>query len=60
MAKHLVIKDINNQFKYEYWVADRAPGHMVKYIIENLEEDKKIVGEIIDIRGGYRTELNSY
>ena len=59
-AEHLVFEDIESQYKFEYWVADRAPGHIVKYIWENMEENQTISGELIDIRGGYKTELESY
>ena len=41
-AEHLVFEDDaqeeGSQFKYEYWISDRVPGHCVKYIMENISE----------------------
>jgi len=59
-ADHIVLEGKGSDYKYEYWVADRAPGHIVKYRYENLPENQSMTGEIIDIRGGYRTRLDSY
>jgi len=59
-AEHIVIDIEESQFKYEYWIADRAPGHIVKYRYENSADNQFMTGEVIDIRGGYRTRLDSY
>jgi Prokaryotic membrane lipoprotein lipid attachment site len=59
-ADHIVLEEKGAEFKYEYWIADRAPGHIVKYRYENTAENQVMTGEIIDIRGGYRTRLDSY
>lgn len=63
-ADHIVFedKDIEEGYhiKYEYWLSDRVPGLSVKYIYENISEQETISGEVIDIRGGYKTQLESY
>lgn len=57
---HIVLEEEGSSFKYEYWISDRAPGHIVKYRYENKAENQIMTGEIIDIRGGYKTKLSSY
>lgn len=63
-ADHIVFEDKNVEegyhFKYEYWLSDRVPGLSVKYIYANITENETMSGEVIDIRGGYRTQLESY
>lgn len=59
-ADHIVMTDPESNSRYEYWIADRVPGYAVKYIFENREENSTFTGELIDVRGGYRTELDSY
>ena len=63
-ADHIVFEDKNVEegyhFKYEYWLSDRVPGLSVKYIYANISEQETIRGEVIDIRGGYKTQLDSY
>ena len=63
-AEHLVIEDVNkqggNQNRSEYWITDKVPGHCVKYIFLNNSDNEGLSGEVIDIRGGYRTRLDSY
>jgi len=59
-ADHIIIDIKEFQFKYEYWLADRVPGHIVKYRYENTGDNQVMTGEVIDVRGGYRTRLASY
>ena len=63
-ADHIVFEDKNvdegYHIKYEYWLADRVPGLSVKYIYANITENQTMSGEVIDIRGGYKTQLESY
>ena len=63
-ADHIVFedKDVEEGYhiKYEYWLSDRVPGLSVKYIFANITENETMSGEVIDIRGGYKTQLNSY
>lgn len=63
-ADHIVFEDINEEegyhIKYEYWLSERIPGLSVKYIYTNITENETISGEVIDIRGGYKTRLDSY
>jgi len=62
-AEHLVIEDDesdDNDFKHEYWLTDKVPGTCVKYIYNNISENETMTGEVIDIRGGYKTQLESY
>lgn len=59
-ADHIVMEDPESNGRYEYWIADRVPGYSVKYRFENTEENQIFTGELVDIRGGYRTELDSY
>lgn len=59
-AEHLVFQDEEEQFKSDYWLAERVPGRIVKYIYNNMAEGEIVSGEVIDIRGGYRTQLSSY
>ncbi len=56
-AEHIVIEDQNS---YEYWITDKVPGHCVKYIYQDKADNEGFSGEVIDIRGGYRTRLDSY
>ena len=61
---HIVFEDKNVEggyhIKHEYWLSDKVPGLSVKYIYANITENEIISGEVIDIRGGYKTRLNSY
>lgn len=63
-ADHIVIEDKNVEegyhIKYEYWLSDKVPGGSVKYIYANITENETISGEVIDIRGGYKTQMDSY
>ncbi len=62
-TEHLVIEDDesdDNDFKHEYWLTDKVPGTCVKYIYNDISENEIMTGEVIDIRGGYRTQLESY
>lgn len=62
-TEHIVIEDDEtdeNDFKYEYWLTDKVPGTCVKYIYNDISENTIMTGEVIDIRGGYRTQLESY
>ena len=62
-TEHIVIEDDetdNTDFKHEYWLTDKVPGTCVKYIYNNISENETITGEVIDIRGGYKTQLESY
>jgi len=62
-TEHLVIEDDesdDNDFKHEYWLSDKVPGTCVKYIYNDISENETMTGEVIDIRGGYRTQLESY
>jgi hypothetical protein len=61
---HIVFEDKDAEaeyhIKYEYWLSDRVPGGSVKYIYANITENETISGEVVDIRGGYKTQLESY
>ena len=63
-TQHLVFegKDEENQvqFRYEYWISDSVPGRCVKYRYENTGEKDYFGGEVSDVRGGYKTRLDSY
>ncbi len=63
-ADHIVFedKDVEQGYhiKYEYWLSDRVPGFSVKYIYANISDNETISGEVIDIRGGYKTQMKSY
>lgn len=62
-TEHIVIEDDEtdeNDFKYEYWITDKVPGTCVKYSFNDISENTTMTGEVIDIRGGYRTQLDSY
>jgi hypothetical protein len=52
--------DDDLEYKYEYWLTDKVPGGVVKYIYENISENETMSGEVIDIRSGYKTQLESY
>lgn len=62
-TEHIVIEDDESDdtdFKHEYWLTDKVPGTCVKYIYNNISENEIMTGEVIDIRGGYKTQLESY
>ena len=62
-AEHILIEDDEtdqNDFKYEYWLTNKVPGTCIKFIYNDISENSIMTGELIDIRGGFRTELDSY
>jgi hypothetical protein len=62
-TEHIIIEDDEsdvNEFRYEYWLSEKVPGTCVKYVFNNISENETMTGEVIDIRGGYKTQLESY
>ncbi len=63
-AEHLVYElkseDGQEEVVYDWWIADQAPGQLVKYRFANPKEKSSVDGELMAVRNNYRTQLNSY
>ncbi len=57
-ADHLVIKDTEDGYTYEWWLFAGVPGGLVKFL--HSDEDGEYKGELIEITKGNTTELSSY
>jgi len=63
-AEHIKIAepyaDGSGELAYEWWLAEDAPGRLVKYDWSDSAQDSGITGELVEIRRDYRTRLGSY
>ncbi len=68
-AEHFLIEDTyvpetegeeGYEVRYEWWLADKVPGDIVKYSWENLTDDTAITGELTSNKTGYKTRLDSF
>ena len=57
-ADHIVID--NQGQRWEWWASDKVPNGVVKYSGTNKTEGTLIEGELINLRGGYKSKLGSF
>ena len=68
-AEHVLIEDKYEpqaegekgyEVRYEWWLADKVPGDIVKYKWQNLTEKTSVTGEMVSHKTGYKTRLESF
>ncbi len=57
-TNHLLFTESAADYSYEWWISDRVPGKMVKFMWKSGGES--MTGELIKISNGNKTELNSF
>ena len=57
-ADHIIID--NQGQRWEWWASDKVPNGVVKYSGSNKTEGTLIEGELINLRGGYKSRLSSF
>ncbi len=45
---------------YEWWISDDAPGKLVRYRWSESSEEGEYLGELVEHRKNYRSQLNSF
>ena len=48
------------EVSYEWWIADDVPGNLLKFEWNNISEGFVLKGELLSVKSGYTTELESF
>ena len=54
------VEGAEEQYIFERRLTRKAPGGSVKYLGTNQQNNSQIGGELVEIKSGYITELNSF
>ncbi len=63
VTDHLVteaVEGAEEQYVFEWWLTRKVPGGSVKYQGTNQQDNSQMRGELVKIKSGYVTELNSF
>ena len=63
VTDHLVteiVEGAEQQYIFEWWLTRKVPGGSVKYLGTNQQDKSFIGGELVEIKSGYVTELDSF
>lgn len=52
--------DTGETLAYSWWVVEDVPGNLVKYEYHHSDDDSRLVGELMSIDKGYRTQFDAY